>query len=271
MGCISICHFPKICAANASVLVYVILTVFLLGSVLNGCLPCYYAPGAQNVPLFTGKKQANLSGAYKIGMYTQGCDFQTAVSVADHAALLANYSYFFGKDPKPGSGGDYTDRFHSHSFDIGMGYFLPMANKFVFETFAGYGFNKISNKYEENYANGSSMVHSSSFFLQPAIGFHKKNVELAVSTRFRLVNYERIEFTDNVEDETVIMLRDLDRHSLNYFLEPAFTVRMGGEMVKVQIQVGLSTHLDKDFQFDYDPLNANFGLIFKLREKQEHF
>jgi len=256
--------FANSCAKSARAW---ILPALVLAAALQGCIPCYYAPGAQNVPLFKEKYQANLSGAYKIGMYTQGCDFQAAASVTNHMAFLLNYSYFFGKDATPMQDDDYSDRFHSNTIDIGMGYFLPIDDKFVFETYAGYGSASIRNDYEESFGSGNSTLHASSFFLQPEFGFYKKNVELAVSLRYRLVNYDKVAFRGDIGSDPYSLLIDLDDHPFNYFLEPAFTVRMGGEVVKAQIQVGFSALLNQESLVDYDPFLANFGLIITMKEK----
>jgi len=244
-----------------------ILAIAIL--VVSSCAPCYYAPSAQNVPLFTEKKQGKLSGGYKIGSYTQGCDFQTAVSITDHLGIIANYSFFKGRDAVIDDNKDYSDRFRSNMFEVGMGYYQVFHQKMVFEAYAGYGSDNIHNDYTSEYGGGSSSLHSSSFFLQPALGVCWEHVELAFSTRLRVLNFTKADYNSKNHSSSWYAINDIKLNPVHAFIEPAFTARFGGENVKFQIQVGISNHIGRETAIDYDPFNFNMGLVFRFKGKKK--
>jgi len=234
---------------------------------LNSCAPCYYAPSAQNVPLLQEKKDFRASGSFKLGGYTMGCDFQGAVAATNHLGIMLNYSYFTGRKSLI----DETKLSDSRSnmVEFGLGYYTPLSDKFVFETYGGYGTANIKTSHDSYLEYKGSTVHSWSLFIQPTIGMHKKNVELAYSTRFRMLDINRVEFdyyTNGQPDED---LTDLESLPMSYFMEPAFTFRVGGEYVKYQMQVGFAFPLSNPGNLEFDPFNVNFGLIFSLPGKKK--
>jgi hypothetical protein len=236
---------------------------------ITGCLPCYYAPNAQNVPLFKEKNQFNGSAAFKVGMYSIGTDIQAAASLTDHLGIMANYSYFTGKKSTLQlQEHSYDTKFRSNLIEFGMGYFHTFEDKFVAEIYSGYSSDNIKTEYDRTDTRGNSTLNYSSFFLQPAIGFYKSNIELAFSMRYRLVNYNRIELSYNIEGEMKDQLLKLKDEPLCSMLEPAITFRAGGEIVKFQFQAGISIFFDQPEYFDYDPLNINFGIIFTPKFKK---
>ena len=245
-----------------------ILSCMILVTLLTGCLPCYYAPNAQNVPLFKEKMQFNTSAAFKVGMYTIGTDIQSAFAATDHLGIMANYSYFTGRESSfDWNDNEYSTTFRSNMLELGLGYFQTFEDKFVFEVYSGYGSDNINTEYDRYDTKGQSTLHYSSFFLQPAVGFYKSNVELAFSTRFRILNYDWIDLDYAVEGDVKNTLLELKNEPLCTALEPAFTFRAGSENIKFQFQVGVSFLMNKAEYFDYDPLNLNFGIIFTPKFK----
>ena len=236
---------------------------------LDGCRPCYYAPSAQNVPLFKEKNEGNGSIALRLSMRTIGCDMQGAFAITDHLGLMANYSYFSGRGSTANfDGEDLSGHFKSHLTEFGLGYYLPFKNKFLFETYGGYGKSWIENHYDYFVGNGYSTLGSSCFFIQPAVGFYKKNIRLAFSARFRGVNFNQVHFDSGLDQTYKEELLQIQDNPVVFFIEPAFTFRGGGEHVKIQVQIGLSFKVS-DTELVYDPMNFNIGLIFNIHGKKK--
>lgn len=234
---------------------------------LEGCSPCYYAPGAQNVPLFSGQGDCKASAALKFGQYSIGTDIQSAVAVTDHMGIMLNYSSYIGQDAHLSDYNETTSR--SKLIEGGMGYYYPFHGSFVFETYAGYSNANIKTDYNEYQGWGSSKLHYSSFFLQPAVGFCKEHIELAISARFRVLDYYKYTCKDYTGDYLEQSLQEIIDHPATCLLEPAFTMRVGGKHVKFQFQAGFSAVFNRNDQVQYDPLNLNFGLIANLNGKRE--
>ena len=234
--------------------------------VLQGCMPCYYAPSSQNVPLFTEKNEFNGSAGLKLGAYSQGFDMQLAYAPTDHLGLTAGYSGFRAKQSAFALDEDYSDRFRSNAFDLGMGYYTKFSKYGVFETYAGYGTGSLSNDYS---GSGSSRLGHSSFFLQPALGLHTKHVQIAFSLRYRLVNYTKVKVGYSGNEYDTKFLFNLKNDPLVSFLEPAFTGRFGGKSVKFQVQVCYSFLLKEGPTMSYDPFHLNLGLVFTVGGKKK--
>jgi hypothetical protein len=249
------------------------LTLAGLFSFLTGCTPCYYAPNAQNVPLFTEYGQGTGTFSFQFGPLSTGCNVQGALAIADHVGIMGNYNHYSGRESSgTWNGEDYTSNFKSNMGEIGAGYFQTFKDKFVFEAYGGLGGSRINSEYERWDSDGSSSVGTTSFFIQPSMGLYKKNVMVAFSTRFRILSFRDVQFDKGLGSGPESELIDLDNMPAKGFFEPAFTFRAGGEKVKFQAQIGLSILMSQDYIFEYDPLNINFGVVFcypgKRHQKQ---
>lgn len=145
----------------------------------NGCVPCYYSPNTQNVPLFEEQFDANVLVAYRCGATAIGCDIQAALAVTDHIGIMANYNHF-------GLHWDYSDDFWGFGrgyhkgdlFEIGAGYFRPLKKKMMFETYGGFGWGDVKNDYEGYLEH--NLYHR--YFIQPALGWHiNQKINLSAS------------------------------------------------------------------------------------------
>jgi hypothetical protein len=234
---------------------------------LNSCAPCYYAPAAHNVPLLKEKKDFRASGGFKLGSYTWGCDFQGALAVTNHVGLLLNYSHFTGRE----SSFDNTKLTDSkgNTFEIGAGYYLPFKEHFVFETYGGYARSKIQSNHDSYLNYIESDVISQSFFIQPAIGMHTEHIELALSPRFRMLDFTKLQYNEHQNGEPDTDLKDLKNLQNLFLFEPAFTFRVGGETVKYQMQIGTAIPMGGSGYPQFDPLNLNFGIIFYVHGKKK--
>jgi hypothetical protein len=234
---------------------------------LSGCAASYYAPAAQNVPLFQEKKEANISGDFRIGNDTKGFDIQTAVAATDHLGITVNYSHYTGDEENYNwySGDISSVTYGSSTFEMGLGYYLPFKDKMVFEIYSGYATSNFKTNGLVHLSSGIQQVHSNSFFIQPDIGLRIKHFEVAFSSRIRVNSYNKVSYAFGFENNEYDYTDDLMRsHPVVCFMEPAVTLRVGGEHVKFQIQGGPSFIISKDQYFSHDPLNLNFGLIVRL-------
>jgi hypothetical protein len=241
---------------RSALLICVSAIIFLY---LDGCAPCYYAPGAQNVPLFNEAGDCNASGALRFGQYSIGADIQSAVAVTNHLGIMLNYSSYVGQDAHLSDQNETTST--SNLVEGGMGYYHPFDESFVFETYAGYSYASVKTDYDTYNGRGDSKLIYSSFFLQPAVGFCKEHIELALSTRFRVLDYTKYNCNDYTGGYLEQSLQEIIDAPATFMLEPAFTLRVGGERVKFQFQAGYSFLLNNPGRVEYDPLNLNFGLI----------
>jgi hypothetical protein len=236
----------------------------------DGCMPCYYAPNAQNVPVFTEKGQGNGTFSFQLGALSLGWNVQGALAVSDHIGLVANYNHYSGREESITLlGDDYSSHFKSDMGEAGLGYYHTFENKFVFETYGGLGGSRIRTDYERWDGDGSSSIGITSFFIQPAFAYYKKNIRLAFSSRFRLVNYRDIHYSSQLGIGAKESLIAMDQHPSAGFFEPAFTFRAGSEHIKFQTQVGISVILTQSDIFEFDPFNINFGLVFSIHGKKK--
>lgn len=243
-----------------------LIPALLLIPLLDGCSPCYYSPSAHNVPLFKEQGDARLSGSFKLSPRSIGADVQMGVAITDYLGIVAGYSYFTGS-PSLLKNYDYPVNFKNHMGEIGLGYYRPLTDKFIFEIYSGYGYNRINNQFNKKDCRGNSTLKSSRYYIQPAIGLSTRNVELILSGRFRVVSYADIQFSGSLDKRVRTKYVELNNNPTDYFVEPAFTMRLGGGNVKFQFQIGFAVECSRSI-LEYDPLNVNFGLIFSFNGKE---
>jgi hypothetical protein len=240
------------------------MLVFLICIFLGGCIPLYYTPNAPNVPLFEQKNDALLSGAFRFSAFSIGCDFQAAHAITNHIGWMAGYNHWSGRWRAEGSGSyDYVDANKGDLFEFGLGYYTLITDKISFETYGGIGWIWTKNEYESKAITG---VRGNRYFVQPAIGFHLNHVDLGVSVRFAGVNFTKFTYSQGANNKQDII--NLQNDPFSMFAEPAFTMRVGGEYIRFQLQVLASFPLNNSF-IEYDPFSISTGLVFLLKEKKK--
>lgn len=201
---------------------------------ISSCSTQMYVSNTVNAPLLKEKGEVQVS-------VTQS-DLQAAVAVTDHIGLMANGFY---KNYKSGN--------YQHNGvlgELGIGYYKPLDDHFVFETFAGGGLAHIYQQKEFNDLNndvvlGKFNADAMKIFLQPDFGYRSKIFEASISSRFSMVKYTSFSSQNypaqNLKDDY------LDNNNLTgpafLFAEPALTCRVGYKYVKLQAQVGLTINL----------------------------
>ena len=221
---------------------------------LTGCSRYYYAPNMHNVPLFKDKGEARLAGGVSSGDEISSVEVQAAYSFTDHIGVMANY---FNTN---GGGGNNTGK--GSLFEGAVGYFGPIKGDFRYEVFVGYGRGKVTSYYD---ANGTSKLGIDKVFIQPAIGYTRNFLDVAVSAKVATSNF----FVKDVDTSNATAMNDMrfirDNHH-SYLFEPALTVRGGWKYAKLQLQYGYSFNLTNP-NFKQEKYNLGIALYFSFAER----
>ncbi|MGV6844636.1 MAG: hypothetical protein ACWA42_00735 [Lutibacter sp.] len=232
--------------AKTILLSFVIITFSIS---FSNCEHYYYVPNAQNVPLFKKKNKTKINIALSGQSDSKGIDAQIATAVTDHVGIIANLISVSGRDGKEFGDGTF--------FEIGTGYFKPLGQNFVFETYGGVGLGSVKNYYDP----GNSKAKLTRYFIQPSIGYTTRGFEIALSSRLANLNYGSISNSPELDGNTD--LEYLKNHKSSILLEPALTIRTGWDKFKIQLQFVSSLNLNNP-KLKQDNGNVNVGLYLDL-------
>jgi len=233
------------------------LCILVIGISFVSCNPKFYTPNTHNVPLITEKGESNLT----LSGNGNQVEFQGAYGISEHIALKAYGGLFIPSDLDNGDGG--SGKF----LEIGGGYFKPMHNNFVFETYAIIGLGSFENHLPSTtnsnpQTKGDISANILRIGIQPNFGYKTKHFSAAISSRLVNLTYNKIKGDLIFED--VNQLAYLKENSSNFLLEPALTLRGGFEKIKVQLQYGYSLNLSNtDFRQDNKYLTIGLNFNFK--------
>jgi len=230
--------------------------ICIVGAIVSfcACNPKYYVPNTQNVPLFTERGQVSLTA---VGNGNQ-VEFQGAYAVTDRVGIMANTAFYHPKDDGNGNGGS------GKLLEAGLGYYKPLTDHLVFETYGLLGFGDFENHFPTANAGNPGKISGklSRFGLQPAIGYKTEVFSVALSSRLSSLHYG--EPDGNLVFDNVDQIAYLKDNNSFLLLEPALTLRAGLRKVKLQVQLTRGFNLtDKDFRQDESLLTL--GVNFDLR------
>ena len=233
-----------------------IMFIVLIAAITTSCSPLFYTPNTQNVPLITSKGDNKLS----VSGNGNQIELQGAYGLTESFAIQANGGLYIPSDLDNGNGG--SGKF----FEIGGGYFTPIAENFVFEVYGLVGLGTMENHFpatqEENpESKGDISANIIRVGIQPNFGYKSKHFEVAVSSRIVNLNYNNIKGNLNFKNENQIDF--LNDNKSNFLLEPAITVRGGLERIKLQVQYGYSYNLSNS-DFKQDNTFLTVGLNYKF-------
>ncbi len=224
------------------------------------CTPIYYKPNTQNVPLFSeqGEIRASLLGN------ANQAEVQGAYAVSNHIGLLVNGGLFFPESNDNGDGG------FGKFAELGAGYFHPLGNGFVFETYGLAGIGDVRNHFPgtvSQYPGTTGKVNATlyRFGIQPAIGYKTKYFSAAVSSRLVNLLYGNID--GDLTFGGVNQAGYLKENNSHILIEPALTARGGIDWLQVQLQVVTGVNLTND-NFQQDHSTVTLGVIFNLNSGQ---
>ena len=233
---------------------HIIISFFLL-ILITGCNPKFYSPNTQNVPLISEKGETNLT----LSANGNQVEFQGAHGITDAIAIQANGGLFIPSDLDNGDGG--SGKF----FEVGVGYYTPVAEGFVFETYGLIGFGNMENHFPSKPEGNTGADISSNiirFGIQPNFGYKSKYFSAAVSSRFVNLMYTGIEGDLIFGGENQVEY--LEANKSNFLIEPALTLRGGLERLKLQLQIGYSLNLSNS-DFKQDKTSMTLGLNFNFK------
>ncbi len=220
------------------------------------CNPKFYTPNTQNVPLISQKGETNLT----LSGNGNQVEFQGAYGVSDQVAIKANGGLFIPPDLDNGNGG--SGKF----LEVGAGYFKPVNEKFVFDTYAILGFGSFENHLPSTLAANPQTTGDISAGLlrigiQPSFGYKSKYFSAAISSRIAHLSYNKIEGSLIYEGDNQVDY--LENNASNILIEPALTLRAGIEKLKFQLQYGYSINASHS-DFPQDKTFLTLGLNFNF-------
>jgi hypothetical protein len=202
---------------------------------LSGCAT-YYEPNAHNIPLFQEKGEVRVAAGINEGSaglgHTDGKDFQGAYAVTDHVGVMVNMFFTGNTDDLSGDTGK------GRLVECGAGYYSPVTDHFVFETYGGAGLGRLTR----SGTLGQTSVSARRVFLQPSLGYASRGFDAALSLRVCGLTYYGIP-EHSVDDNGRYMAQELKAAGSSLLAEPALTLRAGWEPIKLQLQAGLSRNL----------------------------
>lgn len=213
----------------------------------QACAPVYI-PTNSNVPLFTEKGEIQLA-AYQ---GSNGMNVQAAVSVIDHVAVMGNFGFRAYENED-------SHKNNKQKFgEFGIGYYDTFGSSGRYEFYGGYGKGE-SSAYNFFHNNDDIRIEAKfdRWFLQGNIGLGNKIVEGAISYRLSYVNFYRIKEIGLIDDVFHDPMEEL-------MMEPAFTIKVGGERIKFISQFGFSFPYDNYVKFDYQPFYMSVGIQGKI-------
>jgi hypothetical protein len=230
----------------------------VLGCILmTGCNPIFYTPNTQNVPLISQKGETNIT----LSGNGNRVELQGAYGVTDGFAVNANGGLFIPANLSNGNGG--SGKF----MEIGGGYFNPVSNHLVFETYGIIGLGSMENHLpttvtQNPQTTGNISANIFRYGIQPNFGYKSKYFSAAISSRIVSLNYSNV--MGNLIFEGKNQVDYLNENRSSVLLEPALTLKAGLEMVKLQIQYGYSLNLtNSNFRQDNPFLTVGLNFFFK--------
>lgn len=214
-----------------------------------------YVPNAVNAPLLKEKNEIKAS----IG----GNNAQAAYAVTGNVGIIAN-AYWDKYKEEITSGGITTETLNKGNLvELGVGYYKPLTENVVFETYVGGGLGKIDFKNDNTQKYYD--VDATKFFIQPAIGYVGKFFDIAFTPRLSAVKYNGLNtrgYSPAELNEEYLNKNDVEGKTW-MFIEPALTARVGYKFVKLQAQFGFASKLtsgDLKYESKFSSLGVSFNL-----------
>lgn len=229
-------------------------TIVLL-IILSSCSTQMYVSNTVNAPLLKEKGEVQLTAT--------SSDLQAAVAVGRHVGIMANGFY---KNYTAGNNYQHDGLLG----EAGIGYFTPLSDNFVFETYAGAGAGRVHKQEEftgpaDNTYLASFDAKASRFFIQPDFGYKSRFFDVVMSSRFSFVKYH--EFTQSRYPQKELEEDYLENNRITgplfMFVEPALTLRAGYKFIKVQFQYGLTINATSE-RIKHPANFSSLGLVIDI-------
>lgn len=221
---------------------------------MYSCSPTYYIPNSHNVPLISEKGETQILVAGN----QDRIEFNAAYALTESFAIKANAAIYIPKKDVGFGSGNY--------FEFGGGYFSKFASneKFVFETYGLLGVGSLENQFTDDIqsiTHGFMLANAIRLGIQPNVGYRSKFFTCAVSTRF--VNLRYYNVRGNLVIDSINQIDYLKTNNSYFLLEPALTIRVGFEKLKLQAQMGYSINLS-EMNLRQDEAYITLGLNYNI-------
>lgn len=175
------------------------------------------------------KDDWNINSAYNF----KQIELQGAYGVGNATAIQLNTFLVFPGNPflNDGVSGGFVE--------LGGGYYKNLSDYFLFDTYLLAGIGHIENliPFANSISPNTGGVISSNYArygLQPSINYITDYFSISASSRF--VNLSHYNIRGQLYRDGVDQVYYLNRHSSNFLIEPAITVKFGWKIVKLQVQ-----------------------------------
>jgi hypothetical protein len=232
------------------------ILLLFIAAISNGCSPVMYSTVGQNVPMFKEKDELTINAAYAVVYgedYTDGngLGIQAAYAISNKWAAMASY-YNLNNLENPEE-----DEWNSHGsyFELGGGYYGAISKKFRYEVFGGLGYGSISNKVAMDNVDVSFLKP----FIQPSAGFVTRYFDFIFTPRVSFITFTS--YSCNIRDKNLEMQANAfcEENKNALAIEPGFTMRIGADPVKLQLQYN-RTSFDSSTPQIY-PVNRDYFSI----------
>jgi hypothetical protein len=199
-----------------------------------------YKPNAIHSPILKAKGEINTSAS--LGLSGSGLyNFQTAFAVSEHTGIIIDGMYH---NRHISSADSSVEKLNIFFGEAGAGYFTTAGNKNrLFQCYSGLGYGSTSDRIvSADQSVPEVKAEYFNIFIQPGIAFMNKYFNVALDLRANYVHlfnihaymYDRFEFWNTdfkfFSDTTLTFVN----------LEPAVTIKSGGDKVKGVLQFGLT-------------------------------
>lgn len=223
---------------------------------LCSCSTTYYIPNTQHVPVIDEKGKTSLTVAGNTGQ----AEFQAAYGVGESVAIMADGVVVFPQNEDNGNGGS------GSLVDLGVGYFNPISENWLFDTYGIVGFGKVENHFPGTVAEfpnttGDISANIVRYGLQPSISYHTDYFSVTGSARFVNLTYNNISGSLQFDNKDQVAF--LGSNKSNFLIEPAITLRGGFEKAKLQVQYLHSFNVsNSDFPMTKDLISVGLNFQF---------
>lgn len=199
-----------------------------------------YIPTSHNIPLLSNKGEGQITLASTTG----GFGGLTAFGITDNIGVMANGFYLPGEEEVVINNDTTKYNYNIWLAELGLGYYKQLADRGVFEIYAGGGIGKVPNDFENTIFTGEK-VQMNKFFIQPSIGLKSKVVYSGAAIRLSMVNMNK---------------------QSDFLIEPGVVFRLGYQKIKFYSNLGLSfkANRDKPITWDHIPFMIGIGLEFNF-------
>lgn len=219
--------------------VQIVLLSFYL--ITTGCVTLY-KPNTIYSPLLKEKGELNTSASLGIsggGLY----NLQAGYALSDHIGIVAEGMYH-NRIAKTNSNADSGyEKLNILFGEAGAGYFSKFGSEKsgLFQCYGGSGYGSTTDRiYNTTTPNPEVNAKYFNIFIQPGVAYTSKNVELAFDLRANYVQLYKIHsFLYNKFEFWNTDFHYYSDTSLRFInLEPAITIKLGGEKLKGVLQFG---------------------------------